>query len=142
MAVAQQAPITSFKQLDGKKVSAITGTTAVQILRRYAAEHGIQFQTLMAKDQFEASAKLGYGNYQAFEGEGMVNLPLSDKAALRLSGRIVEQEDGYWKSRLLPGETIGARNIVTGRAQLALRPTDAVDVDLKLEGLRSRSEMG
>jgi glutamate/aspartate transport system substrate-binding protein len=66
MAVAQQAPITSFKQLDGKKVSAITGTTAVQILRRYAAEHGIQFQTLMAKDQFEAFLLLESGRVDAF----------------------------------------------------------------------------
>ncbi|MDH0897982.1 transporter substrate-binding domain-containing protein [Comamonas aquatica] len=66
MAVAQQAPITSFKQLDGKKVSAITGTTAVQILRRYAAEHGIQFQTLMAKDQFEAFLLLESGRVNAF----------------------------------------------------------------------------
>ncbi|CAB5647705.1 MULTISPECIES: amino acid ABC transporter substrate-binding protein [Comamonas] len=66
MAVAQQAPITSFKQLDGKKVSAITGTTAVQILRRYAAEHSIQFQTLMAKDQFEAFLLLESGRVDAF----------------------------------------------------------------------------
>ena len=66
MAVAQQAPITSFQQLDGKKVSAITGTTAVQILRRYAAEHGIQFQTLMAKDQFEAFLLLESGRVDAF----------------------------------------------------------------------------
>ena len=66
MAVAQQAPITSFKQLHGKKVSAITGTTAVQILRRYAAEHGIQFQTLMAKDQFEAFLLLESGRVDAF----------------------------------------------------------------------------
>ncbi|QTX21407.1 amino acid ABC transporter substrate-binding protein [Comamonas aquatica] len=66
MAVAQQAPITSFKQLDGKKVSAITGTTAVQILRRYAAEHGIQFKTLMAKDQFEAFLLLESGRVDAF----------------------------------------------------------------------------
>lgn len=66
MAVAKDQPITSFKQLDGKKVVALTGTTAVQILRRYAAEHGIKFQTVMAKDQYEAFLLLQSGRVDAF----------------------------------------------------------------------------
>ena len=66
MAVARSQAITSFKQLDGEKVSVLTGTTAVQILRRFAAEHGIQFQTLMAKDQFEAFLLLESGRVDAF----------------------------------------------------------------------------
>lgn len=66
MAAAKSNPITSFKQLDGKKVAAITGTTAVQILRRYAADNGIQFQTLMAKDHFEAFLLLESGRVDAF----------------------------------------------------------------------------
>lgn len=66
MAVARNQAITSFKQLDGKKVSVLTGTTAVQILRRFAAQHDIQFQTLMAKDQFEAFLLLESGRVDAF----------------------------------------------------------------------------
>ncbi|ANY63064.1 ABC transporter substrate-binding protein [Comamonas aquatica] len=98
MAVAQQAPITSFKQLDGKKVSAITGTTAVQILRRYAAEHGIQFQTLMAKDQFEAFLLLESGRVDAFV--------LDDNM---LAGVIAQSKNpaGY----KIVGEVIGAEPI-------------------------------
>jgi len=98
MAVAQQAPITSFKQLDGKKVSAITGTTAVQILRRYAAEHGIQFQTLMAKDQFEAFLLLESGRVDAFV--------LDDNM---LAGVIAQSKhpEGY----KIVGEVIGAEPI-------------------------------
>lgn len=98
MAVAQQAPITSFKQLDGKKVSAITGTTAVQILRRFAAEHGIQFQTLMAKDQFEAFLLLESGRVDAFV--------LDDNM---LAGVIAQSKNpaGY----KIVGEVIGAEPI-------------------------------
>ena len=66
MAVPQGEAITSFKQLDGKKVTALTGTTAVQILRRYAADHDIKFQTLLAKDQFEAFLLLESGRVDAF----------------------------------------------------------------------------
>ena len=66
MAVAKEQTITSFKQLDGKKVSALTGTTAVQILRRFAADHGIKIQTVMAKDQYEAFLLLESGRVDAF----------------------------------------------------------------------------
>ena len=65
------------------------------------------------------------------------------RAALRFSGKTVQQGEGYWDSRLLPGETIGERDIVDGSraARARSRATD-VDVNLKVEGLRSRSEMG
>lgn len=36
----------------------------------------------------QASLTLGYGNYDAFEGEAMVNLPVGDHSALRVSGKI------------------------------------------------------
>ena len=91
---------------------------------------------------FSARVTAGYGNYQAFEAEGYVNAPLGDTLALRISARTVQQGRGYWRSRLLPGETIGERDILTGRLQLRWRPSSDVDITLKVEGLRSRSEMG
>ncbi|MGA0604028.1 TonB-dependent receptor [Caulobacter sp. KR2-114] len=99
-----------------------------------------------AKD-VEAFAKLGYGNYQAFEAEGMVNLPLSDRAQLRASGKTIQQGEGYWHSDLLadgsPGaRDIGSRDVWLGRLQLALQPTPDLSINLKLEGERSRSQMG
>lgn len=98
MAVAKDAAITSFKQLDGKKVSAITGTTAVQILRRYAADNGIKFETLMAKDQFEAFLLLESGRVDAFV--------LDDNM---LAGVIAQSKhpEGY----KITGEVIGAEPI-------------------------------
>src|SRR5579862_2873601 len=34
---------------------------------------------------FDAAATLGYGNYDTFQGDGYVNIPVSDQLALRLS---------------------------------------------------------
>src|SRR5690606_3800883 len=45
-------------------------------------------------DEFGGYAKAGYGNYDALEIEGALNVPLGEKAALRLSGRH-SQHDGY-----------------------------------------------
>ncbi len=41
MAVRADSGITSFKQLQGRNVGAIAGTTAVQILRKYASDNSV-----------------------------------------------------------------------------------------------------
>lgn len=66
MAVRADSDITSFKQLQGRNVGAITGTTAVQILRKYASDHGLSFTTLMSKDQYESFLLLESGRVDAF----------------------------------------------------------------------------
>ncbi|MBT9471652.1 MAG: TonB-dependent receptor [Pseudomonadota bacterium] len=83
----------------------------------------------------------GYGNYNTFTLDGMVNMPISDTLALRVSGKLIEQQDGYWKSRLLPG-TIGKQSIQTGRAMLLWTPNDDYRSLLKVEGLRQRGQQG
>lgn len=45
-------------------------------------------------DQFEMFARGSYGNYNAWLGEAMVNVPTGDGGALRLAGRFRER-DGY-----------------------------------------------
>ncbi len=96
---------------------------------------------------FDALAKVGYGDYQTFDAEGMLNIPLSDRAQLRLNAKTIQQDKGYWKSTLLadgtPGERdIGSRDVWLGRVQLALQPIDDLSINLKLEGQRTRSEIG
>jgi len=96
---------------------------------------------------FGGFAKLAYGNYRTLDGEAALNVPVSERAQLRFSARAIQQDKGFWTSSLLadgrPGKRdIGSRDIWLGRIQLALQPTDNLDVNLKLEGLRSRSELG
>ncbi len=96
---------------------------------------------------FDFGGKVSYGNYDTADVEAMINLPLAERAQLRLSGKTIQQGRGYWTSSLLedgtPGHRdIGSRNIFLGRGQLALQPTDDLDLLLKVEGERSRSEMG
>lgn len=90
-----------------------------------------------------ASGRLvvGIGNYQSRNVEGMLNVPVSDTLALRFAGRAIFQERGFYFDRSL-GRDIGRRDQWMGRAQAYWEPTDAVDVTLKVEGNRSRSELG
>ena len=95
----------------------------------------------------EGYARASFGNYDTLNVEGMLNVPLSETAQLRFSLKTIQQFRGFWHSDLLadgsPGNRdIGSRNIWLGRAQLALQPTDDLSINLKIEGERSRSELG
>lgn len=84
---------------------------------------------------------MGYGNYDTLTFDGMANLPISDTLSMRLAGKLIEQQDGYWKSRLTPG-TIGKQSIQTARLMLAWAPNDTLLSLLKVEGLRQRGQQG
>lgn len=90
---------------------------------------------------FSARAAASYGNYQAADVEGMVNLPLGETVALRLAAKGLRQGEGFWFNRAI-GEDIGRRKLALGRAQLRWTPSEDLDVIFKLEGQRARSEMG
>ncbi|MDQ0464856.1 iron complex outermembrane receptor protein [Caulobacter ginsengisoli] len=84
---------------------------------------------------------VGYGNFQTFEADGYANLVVSDNLAFRFSAKTVQQEEGYWRSRVL-NDDLGEQNLLLGRAQMLWTPTEATTVKLKLEGERSRSSLG
>jgi len=107
---------------------------------RNSTAGAINILTARPVDHFEASFTGGYGNYDRFEGDGMLNFSLGGNAALRIAAHTVQQGEGYWDSRLVGN--LGTVDIWEGRAQLAFSPATNWDVNLKLEGERSRSEMG
>jgi iron complex outermembrane receptor protein len=82
-----------------------------------------------------------FGNYQAKELDGMVNVPLGEGGALRLAGKGVFQDKGYWLNQSL-NRDIGRREVYLGRAQLLLEPSKNVTVLLKAEVQHGRSELG
>ena len=66
MAVRADSGITSFKQLDGKNIAASAGTTAVQLLRKFARDNNVALPTSLGKDQFESFLMLESGRAEAF----------------------------------------------------------------------------
>lgn len=73
-------------------------------------------------EEFQADAKLTYGNYNTVKAKGMVNLPMGEKAALRLAGSYLSR-DGY-VDNLTTGGDIDSRDLYSLRASLAFEPTD------------------
>ena len=98
MAVRADSPITSFKQLDGKTVAASAGTTAVQLLRKFAKDNNVNLPTQLGKDHFESFMMLEAGRADAFV--------LDDNL---LAGVIANSKDP--KGYKIVGEVLGSEPI-------------------------------
>jgi iron complex outermembrane receptor protein len=131
----------SFDFYDLQRVEVVRGPQGT-LYGRNTTAGAINVLTARPADHFEARIAGGYGNYERAELEGMLNLPLGADAAFRVAGRFVDQGEGFWDSRLGPDENVGEQNVWQARAQLAFGLGEAWDVNLKVEGLRQRSEMG
>ncbi|MCE3289085.1 MAG: TonB-dependent receptor, partial [Caulobacter sp.] len=65
---------------------------------------------------FSARLAAGFGNYESYEAEGMVNIAVSDSFALRFAAKTIGQDEGYWFNRV-QNRDIGRRDVWMGRAQ-------------------------
>jgi iron complex outermembrane receptor protein len=75
---------------------------------------------------FGGSAELRIGNFDLFETRASLNVPLSERLALRLSGATATR-DGFEKDRL--GGTDGDDDkLLAGRAQLLWQPSENLEV--------------
>lgn len=81
------------------------------------------------------------GNYEGKEVEGFVNIPASDTLAVRLSGKGIFQDKGFWFNGSLDRD-IGRRSVGLGRLQVLWEPAEGVEVLLKAEVQQARSELG
>ena len=69
---------------------------------------------------------VSYGNYNAFAGEGAINLPLGDNGAIRVSG-VVNRRDGYDRGGTSDDKTEGVR--IQAKARLTPDITARVSFD-------------
>lgn len=92
-------------------------------------------------DGFSARVGAGYGNYKAADLEGMVNVTLSEQVAIRASAKLIDQGEGYFFD-ISDNTDIGRRNVALGRLQALWMPSDGFQALLKIEGQRTRSEVG
>lgn len=72
MAVKVNSGITSIAQLANKTVSATTGTTSVQLLRKHERAANVKFNELMGKDNSDAFLLLESGRADACVADGQI----------------------------------------------------------------------
>lgn len=99
---------------------------------------------ISAKPDFDAySGRLmvGLGSYDSRELEAVANLPVADTLAFRLSGKASLQDEGFYFDETR-NRDVGRRDVLSGRAQALWQASETVDVLLKVEGQRGKSELG
>ncbi|MFN3590655.1 MAG: TonB-dependent receptor [Thermaurantiacus sp.] len=75
-----------------------------------------------------ANAEFGYGNYDEIRVQGMINLPLGDRAAVRVAGFYLKR-DGYTEN-LFDGQRFDDRDMYAVRGSFRWEPTDRTTLDL------------
>ncbi len=78
-------------------------------------------------DRFSAKGSISYGNYDARRGVLTVNLPLGDKAAIRMTG-LRTKRDGLQENTGL-GLDFARQNHTAFRGALRFQPSDAITLD-------------
>ena len=76
---------------------------------------------------FDSAFRLETGNYGKLGFEGMVNAPVSDKAAFRFTAETFET-DGFTENVTIPIENFDARDNQTYRGRFLASPTDRLSI--------------
>lgn len=109
---------------DIQRIDVVKGPQGV-LFGRNAVGGAVNIYTNQPSDELEASTSISVGNYNKRRLEGMVNIPLSDSAKLRVSG-LQSKRDGYFKN--LAGTDVENDDFYAVRAQLAVDINESADI--------------
>ena len=78
---------------------------------------------------FEASGKLGYGNYQTYRGQAYVSGPISDKVSANIAVTGRDQKNG-WGKNIATGDDTARGYFWGARSKIVFKPIDGVKLTL------------
>lgn len=90
-------------------------------------------------DEFEASATVGYGNFETVDIEGVVSGPLNDKVSARLAVRTLHSGEG-WQKSLTRDETLGEKDKSAARLLVNIDASDSLNILLAASWWEDQSE--
>jgi iron complex outermembrane recepter protein len=122
---------------DAERVEVLRGPQGTYFGRN-STGGAINITTIKPKDSLGAGGEVGYASFKTFTAKGFVNIPLSSKAFVRLTGD-TESSAGFVKNLSSTGSQPSIRNY-TLRGQLRLVPTERITIDL--QGILERDKIG
>ena len=120
-----RTPGSVFKVFDLERVEVLRGPQGT-LFGRNSTGGAVRVVTRQPEDEFESYLKATVGNFERVDVSGMINVPLSDTVSLRAQAAYLN-EDGYVRRG---DQMLGGSEDILGRVQLAIRPTDALQVTL------------
>ena len=117
---------------DVEQVEVLRGPQSTNVGRNALAGAVFMATKRPNTDEFEAAFRGQAGSYDTYSAEGMVNVPLTDNSALRLTAEIF-QSDGYIENTTLNQDDYDARDNRTYRAKYLVEPTDRLSIYLSAQ---------
>jgi len=120
--------------LDVDRIEVLRGPQGT-LFGRNTAAGAIRYVTKKPSNYLEGSVKLTAGSRNRFDVSGVLNIPLSDTLATRLSFS-EKTKDGYIH-RIIDNTYVGGGKSTTMRGQLRWEPTDRLTVNLSGDMIRT-----
>jgi iron complex outermembrane recepter protein len=121
---------------DMERIEVLRGPQGT-LFGRNATGGVVNFITKKPTDEFESAAELEYGNYDALRVQGMINVPLGERAGVRLAGIYVNRE-GY-TTNLFDNSKIDGRDSFAFRGSFRFKPGENTTIDLMASHFREDS---
>lgn len=120
-----------FQMFDLDRIEVLRGPQGT-LYGKNATGGAISVYSRRPEDSLEGYVRAGYGNYDAFELEGAVTVPLSQTLSARVAGTL-SKRDGY-VTDLRDGSRVNDVDQWAARGILRWRPDDGIDITLNIHG--------
>ena len=144
-AYVDDVPVSSTRAVanmmyDMQSISTLKGPQGT-LFGANATGGAIVFRPNKPTDEFEAYAKLGYGNWDRMEFEGMVNVPVTETFGFRLAGSFIKR-DGYYENATPVNDNDELTDLDRQSARLSMRwePGDQFQNDLTVEYFKENAQ--
>jgi iron complex outermembrane receptor protein len=125
--------------LSGNSPTAFYDVESVQVLKgpqgtlfgRNSTGGAVLYQSAAPKDTLGGYGSIQYGNLKKLDIEAAVNVPLGEKAALRLAGTY--QSGGAYVHNIYDGKLLGNSKVRSGRATLKVTPIETLTNTLMVQ---------
>ena len=131
------SPMAAGAALDIERVEVLKGPQGT-LFGQNSTGGAINYIAAKPTDEFAAGGDLSIGRFTSVEAQGFVSGPLSDTLGARLAVRT--EQSGDWQKSYTRDATLGERHFSTARLLLDWNPSDAVRLELNLNGWIDKSD--
>ena len=133
-----QSPAVNQELLDLERVEVLRGPQGM-LFGKNTVAGAVSLVTKKPEDRFFGKVSANVGNYNLREFQGMLNVPITDKVAAKVSVSKTDR-DGYIDN-ITTGNELDTKDVLAYRAQLRITPTDQLEINLAYDGLSADNKI-
>jgi iron complex outermembrane receptor protein len=133
-----QSPAVNQELLDLERVEVLRGPQGM-LFGKNTVAGAISLVTKKPTDEFSGKLSASLGNFNSREIQGMVNVPLAENLAAKVSVSKTDR-DGYIKN-ITTGNDLDSKDVLAYRAQLRYDPTDKFEINFAYDGLQADNKI-